>query len=223
MPNEVSNGFDTTQYKHGTTNVALRFKDGVVAAADQRASMGFLVASPTVRKIHALDDRTVATIAGLPSDAMYLIKVMRAEIGLYELNRGRKMSTKAISNLFSTVLHNQFRTGFPFFVGMLIAGRDETGGHVFNYDGSGSITDDPYTATGSGMPYALGVLEALWAEDMDEATAIKTAAMAVRSAILKDLGSGDGLNLFVINKEGLRELSKEEIKEVLGDKYPIAN
>ena len=71
------------------------------------------------------------TIAGLPSDAMYLIKLMRAELSLYELNRNRKMSTKAAANLFSRVLHGQFRTGFPFFVGMIVAGVDETGGHVF--------------------------------------------------------------------------------------------
>ena len=176
-----------------------------------------------MKKIHALDDRTVATIAGLPSDAMYLIKIMVAEIKLYQLNRNRKMSTKAIANLFSTVLHGQFRTGFPFFVGMLITGVDDAGGHVFNFDGSGSITEDPYTTTGSGSPFAAGALETMWEEDMDEASAIRTAAFALRSAIIRDMASGDGMMIFVINKDGMRELSREEIKEVLGDKFPLAN
>jgi proteasome beta subunit len=222
MYNEMPNYSDSQKnYFHGTTNIAFKYKDGIIAAADQRASMGYTVASPTVKKIHPIDDRTVITIAGLPSDAMYLIRLMRAELSLYELNRNRKMSTKAVANLFSRVLHGQFRTGFPFFVGMLIAGVDDTGGHVYNYDGSGSISDDPYTATGSGMPYALGALEATWSEDLDEAAAIKTAAMALRSSINRDLASGDGMTIYVINKEGMRELSKDEIKEVLGDKYPL--
>ena len=205
-------------YKHGTTTVAISYKDGIIAAADQRASMGYMVASPAVKKILALDDRSVLTIAGLPSDAMYLVKVMRAEMELYELNRGRKISMKGLANLFSTVMHGQFRTGFPYFVGVIIAGVDETGGYVYNFDGSGSLSDDPFTSTGSGSPFAYGTLEALWEPDMEEADAIRVAAMAVRSAAIKDIASGDGMTLFVVNKEGMRELSKEDIVKVLGDK-----
>lgn len=218
MPNSFN---PMNDLKHGTTNVALKFKDGVIAGADQRASMGYMVASPTVRKVHAIDDRTVITIAALPSDAMYVVKLMRAELELFELNRDRKMTTNAKANLLSQILHGQFRTGFPFFVGLLLAGVDEKGGHVYNFDGSGSITDDAYTSIGSGSPYAAGVLEAYWKEDMDEATAIKVVALGIRSAIIKDLASGDGMNIFVITKDKMRELSKDEIKAVLGDQYPL--
>jgi proteasome beta subunit len=208
----------TREYKHGTTTVALAYDGGVVVAADQRASMGYLVASPTVKKVLPLDERSVLTIAGLPSDAVYLVKVMRAEMGLYELNRGRKISMKGLANLFSTVMHGQFRTGFPFFVGVIIAGVDDTGPHVYNFDGSGSITDDPYTSTGSGSPFAYGTLEAMYQEGMTEEDAIRVGALAVRSAAIKDIASGDGITLFVINKDGMRELSREEIEGVLGDK-----
>lgn len=221
IPN-FSNAQDPThELKHGTTNVALKFKDGVVAAADRRASMGYMVASPTVEKILPLDDRSVLTIAGLPSDAVYLVKILRAELGLYELNRGRKMSMNGLSNMYSNILHGQFRTGFPYFVGTLIAGVDDTGGYIYNFDGSGSISYDAYTTTGSGSPYAAGVLEVMWKEDMDEEEAIKVAAMAVRSAVIKDIASGDGMTLFVITKKGMRELTMDEIKVVLGDKFPF--
>ena len=208
----------THELMHGTTTVSIKYKDGIIAAADQRASMGYMVASPAVKKILALDDRSILTIAGLPSDAMYLVKVMRAEMELYELNRGRKISMKGLANLFSTVMHGQFRTGFPYFVGIIIAGVDETGGYVYNFDGSGSISDDAYTSTGSGSPFAYGTLEVLWEPDMEEADAIRVAAMAVRSAAIKDIATGDSMTLFVINQKGMRELSKEEIVEVLGDK-----
>ena len=209
------------QYKHGTTTVGLKYKDGVVVAADKRASMGYLVASPNVKKILPLDDYTVLTLAGLPSDAVYLAKVMIAEMSLYELGRGRKMSIHAISNLFSQVMYGQFRTGLPYFVQIIIAGVDKTGAHVFNYDGSGSITDDAYTSTGSGSPYAYGVFEAIYQDDMEEADAVKTALTAVRSAIIKDIASGDGFTVFVINKDGSRELTTDEIRASLGDKYPF--
>lgn len=207
---------------HGTTNVAMKFAGGVIIAADKRASAGYMVASPTVKKLLQIDDRNVMSIAGLPSDAFYLGKLLKAEIKLYELSRDRRISTKAIANLLSTILHNQFRTGFPYFVGLLLAGFDDKGGHVFNYDASGSITDDPYTATGSGSPYALGALEAMWREDLPREEALKVALTALRSAVKKDIATGDGMDLFIIDKEGAREITKEEIKQALGDRYPFA-
>jgi proteasome beta subunit len=207
---------------HGTTNIALKFDGGVIIAADKRASAGYMVASPSVKKLLQIDDRNVMSIAGLPSDAFYLGKLLKAEIRLYELSRDRKISTKAVANLLSTILHGQFRTGFPYFVGLLLAGFDERGGHVFNYDASGSITDDPFTATGSGSPYALGALEAMWREDLPLDEALKVALTALRSAVKKDIASGDGMDLFIIDKDGAREISKEEIKQALGDRYPFA-
>ncbi|MHA2502288.1 MAG: proteasome subunit beta [Candidatus Kariarchaeaceae archaeon] len=207
--------------KHGTTNLALKFDGGVIIAADQRASMGYTVASPSVKKLLQIDDRNVMSIAGLPSDAFYLGKLLKAQIRLYELNRDRRISSHAVANLLATILHNQYRTGFPFFVGLLLAGYDEKGGHVYNYDASGSITDDPYTATGSGTAFSLGALEAMWREGLSEEEAIKVALTALRSSVLKDIASGDGMNLYVIDKDGARELTKDQIKEALGDRYPF--
>jgi len=208
---------------HGTTNIALKYDGGVIIAADKRASAGYMVASPSVKKLLQIDDRNVMSIAGLPSDAFYLGKLLKAQIRLYELNRDRVISTKAVANLLSTILHNQYRTGFPFFVGLLLAGFDQTGGHVYNYDASGSITDDPFTATGSGAPYALGALEAMWREDLPLKEALNVALTALRSSVKKDIASGDGMDLFIIDEEGAREIGIDKVKEVLGDRYPFAN
>ena len=161
------------------------------------------------------------SIAGLPSDAFYLGKLLRAQINLYELERERKISSKAVANLLSTILHNQYRTGFPFFVGLLMAGYDDAGGHVYNYDASGSITDDPFTATGSGSPYALGALEAMWEPDMALEDALNVALTALKSSVKKDIASGDGMDLFIIDADGAREITNERIQEVLGDRYPF--
>lgn len=206
---------------HGTTTLALKFKDGVVMAADNRASAGYMVASPRAKKLHKLGKKTAMSIAGMVSDAQYLIKLMRAEINLYELNRGKEMPTRMIGNLLSTVMYGQYRSYFPFFVGPIVAGVDETGSHVFSMDPSGSITSEPYTSTGSGSPFAFGVLEAMYEPDMDEDQAKKVALLALRSAIKKDIATGDGIDLLVITKDGIKEVTKDEIKKILGDKYPF--
>ncbi len=206
---------------HGTTTLALTFKDGVIMVADKRASAGYMVASPRAKKLHKLAKRTAMSIAGMVSDAQYLIKLMRAEINLYELNRGREMPTRMIGNLLATIMYGQYRSFFPYFVGPIVAGVDETGSHVFSMDPSGSITREPYTSTGSGSPFALGVLEAMYEPEMEEDQAKKVALLALRSAIKKDIATGDGIDMLIITKDGIREVPKDEIKSILGDKYPL--
>jgi 20S proteasome alpha/beta subunit len=59
--------------KTGTTTVGLIAKDCVVLASDQRATMGFLIASKTAQKIHKITDRIGVTIAGSVADAQNIV------------------------------------------------------------------------------------------------------------------------------------------------------
>src|SRR3989442_1487300 len=71
-----------------TTTVGIRSKDGVVLAADKRASKGFFVGSKVVQKIFSLDGGTAVAIAGAMSDAEYLVNLAKAERRLLALRRG---------------------------------------------------------------------------------------------------------------------------------------
>lgn len=227
MENKNLNPFIRPDYipepQHGTTTIALKFKDGVIVATDNRASAGYMVASPRAKKLHQLNDKTVMTIAGLVSDAQYLVKILKAEIQIYETERGREMMSSKVGNLLARVMYGQFRTGFPYYVGLILAGVDSLGAHVYNLDGSGAISDEPFTSTGSGSPYAYGSFETLYEEDMDEEQGKKVGLLALRAAIIKDIATGDGIDAVVITKDGVKTLSKEEIKGILGKKYPFPN
>jgi len=209
------------EVKHGTTTVAMIFKGGVVLAADNRASAGYMVASPTAKKLHPLAKKTAMSIAGSVSDAQYVVKLMRAEINLFELNRGRDMSTSAIANLLSNVLYGQYRKYFPYFIGPILAGFDHNGPHVFPMDIAGSMTEEPWAATGSGSPYAIGVLEAMYEPELEESKAVNIVLLGLRSAIKKDIATGDGIDVLVITDAGIKKLTKAEIKKSLGTKYPF--
>ena len=68
------------QLAKGTTTVAVKCKDCAILVADMRASMGTLVASDHAKKVHQLNDFSAITIAGLVSDAQYIIDIMQAQI-----------------------------------------------------------------------------------------------------------------------------------------------
>lgn len=209
------NGNPFMEPKHGTTTIALRFKDGVVVAADKRASMGTFVASKKAEKVHILNGFTVATIAGLVSDAQYLINLTRANINLYELARGYPPTSKMAGNLLASIMYEQYRAYFPYYVNMIVAGLDYEGPHVFNLDMAGGITDEDFASTGSGSLVAIGVLESTWKAGLPEKDGIALAIKALATAISRDTATGDGIDVAVVNKKGVKKLKPEEVKTIL--------
>jgi proteasome beta subunit len=63
------------QIKKGTTTCALTCSDGVVLAADTRASAGFFIADRHVMKIQKVDRHLGMTIAGGVADAQNLVDI----------------------------------------------------------------------------------------------------------------------------------------------------
>src|SRR5438093_13375307 len=59
--------------KKGTTTCALTCKDGVVLAADTRASAGFFIVDRNVMKIKKIDEHLGMTIAGVVDVAQIMV------------------------------------------------------------------------------------------------------------------------------------------------------
>jgi proteasome beta subunit len=196
--------------KTGTTTVGLVCKDGVVLASDKRATMGYYIASKDVLKIAPINDTIAMTIAGGVGDAQSLIRWMKAEIKLYELKNGRKMTVEAAATLLANIL-SQYKY-YPFFVQILVGGVDEKG-RVFSVDMLGGVTEETYTATGSGSPIAMGLIEDIYRPDLELKDGIKTAVRAVNTAMKRDSASGEGVSVLVITKKGSELLPAKEIKK----------
>jgi len=200
--------------KKGTTTCALTCKDGVILAADTRASAGFFIADRHVMKIQKVDRHVGMTIAGGVADAQNLVDIMRYNSNIYRLTSKELIPIKSAARLCSNVLFNQ-RT-FPFFVQIILAGVDKTKveGQIYNIDLFGSMTSEKFISTGSGSPVAYGYLETEFKENLTVNDAYKIAIQAIAAAIRRNAGTGDGINVVIIDKDGYRELSKEMKKAV---------
>src|SRR6266511_498761 len=135
-----------------TTTVGIRSKDGVVLAADKRASKGFFVGSKVVQKIFSLDGATAVAIAGAMSDAEYLVNLAKAERRLLALRRGYPLSVKESAKLISNIVYQSMKSYNPFYVELVVAGVDRDGAHVYTSDMSGAITSEDFMSSGSGSP-----------------------------------------------------------------------
>lgn len=198
--------------KTGTTIVGLAAEDGVVMAADRRASLGGrIVSNKDVQKVLEIQPNAALAISGSVGGAQSFIRTLRAETNLYEARRGEYMSVNALATMASNLL----RGGPYFLVVPLLGGVDDEGSHVYSLDPSGSSMPDYYSAQGSGMQFAYGVLEQEYEEGMDLEDATSAAARAVKSAVERDTASGNGIFIAQITQDEITETTYDTFDDLL--------
>lgn len=197
----------------GTTTVGLVCKDGIVLAADRRATAGFVV-DKHAKKIIQIADTMAVTIAGLVSDAQLLSKLAKAEIKLKDLQTGRKTSVPEAANLVGGLLYANIRrmSMVPGIVGFLLGGRDEEGFHLYDLGIDGSISRHrDYCSDGSGSVFAYGVLESLYKSGLSVDEGVKLAAKALTAALQRDTATGNGIDILAITDKGLKMVVEQEV------------
>lgn len=208
------NILDDKTLKTGTTTVGIVCKDCVILAADTRATAGSMIMDDDVDKVLPIARNMALTISGGVSAAQLVIKHIKSQIKLHELRVQRSLNTKEVSNMVSGWLYSIIRSGG--IAHFLIAGYDVNGAQLFDVFPDGSVIQKTkYHSSGSGSVFAFGVLDSNYKEHMTEAEGIALAEKAIQTAILRDTGSGNGLNVFVINKDGV----KKAVSKLIDSKF----
>lgn len=197
--------------KTGTTTVGLKTGDGVVLATDRRASAGRMVSSKTVQKVEEVHPTGALTIAGMVSAAQSLIQTLRAEVSLYEVRRGEEMTMQALSTFTGNIL----RSGAFLIVQPVLGGVDEDGAHVYSIDPLGGTMEEDYTVSGSGSPFALGVLEQEYDDDIATDEARTVAARAIESASERDTASGNGIVMATVTEDGVEIETHSDLEDLV--------
>lgn len=201
--------------KHGTTTVGITGSDGVVFAADVRAAMGYFISSKQMPKIHQIDERAAITIAGMAADGQALAKLMKAELALYKMTKGRTAAIDTAATLMSSIMYSS--RFYPYYTQALIGGMDEKP-HLFSLDPVGGISEEAFASTGSGSPIAYGVLEENYEKGKTVKDLLPLAVRAVATAMKRDIATGDGIEAFLITKTEVKKLGVDETKKLLKEK-----
>ena len=198
---------------HGTTTVGIKARDGVVLCADMRASAGYFIANNNTMKIQQIDDHAGLTLAGGVADAQNIVDILRYHASLHRIQKQEPIPIKSLTRLTSLIFHQN--RGYPFMADILLGGSDSTGPALFNIDMFGSVEKKSYVTTGSGSPVAYGTLEEEYRDDLAVEEAKVIALRAVKAAITRNIGTGDGINVAIIDKDGFRLLTKEQKKAII--------
>jgi len=189
----------------GATTVGAVCTDGVILASEKRVSYGYLVVSRVGKKVFKITDRIGAACAGLVSDMQILVREVEAYANLYRLDLGRPISVRSAAKVMSNLLFS--RRLVPLITQTIVGGMDEEGTALYVLDVLGSVIPDKFAAVGSGAEIAVGVLEEGYKEDMTVEEAKTLVVRAVKSAVSRDVMSGDGVDFLTITKNGVEEES----------------
>ncbi len=189
----------------GATTLGVVCSDGVILASEKRVSYGHLVVSRVGKKVFKITSRIGAACAGLVSDMQILIRDVEAYANLFRLDTGRPMPVKSAAKVMSNLLFS--RRLFPLITQTVVGGMDEEGPSIYSLDVLGSLLPDKYATVGSGAEIAIGVLEEGYKETMSVKEAKDLVVRAIKSAVSRDVMSGDGVDFLTITKDGIKEES----------------
>ncbi|XP_043702564.1 proteasome subunit beta type-5-like [Telopea speciosissima] len=203
----------------GTTTLAFIFKEGVMVAADSRASMGGYISSQSVKKIIEINPYMLGTMAGGAADCQFWHRNLGIKCRLHELANKRRISVAGASKLLANILYSYRGMGLS--VGTMIAGWDETGPGLFYVDSEGGRLKGTRFSVGSGSPYAYGVMDNGYRYDMTVEEAAELARRSIYHATFRDGASGGVASVYYVGPNGWKKLSGDDAGELHYKYYPV--
>jgi proteasome beta subunit len=216
-----------------TTILAFKFAGGVLVAGDRRATSGHTVVYDRADKVLEIDRHSLMAIAGVPSTAWEMGRVLEHSLQYFRRTQLQEMSVDGKVRALSKLLRDNL--GFVMQgVGVVVPifatydNGSEGAARLYFYDAMGAqfeATD--YAATGSGSPAVRGILyfENKWGgtplQKRNEEEAIMIALRALDTAAESDTATG-GVDrtgkifpvIKTVSREGIRTLPDEKIADI---------
>ncbi|RMZ90167.1 hypothetical protein DV736_g2585, partial [Chaetothyriales sp. CBS 134916] len=202
----------------GTSVLGVKFKDGVVIAADNLASYGSLARFTDIKRIRTFPPNTAIGFGGDISDMQYLDRLL-SSLDIrenYLSSAEHTLNAKNLHTYLSKVLYKRRSDFNPLWNMILVAGFDDDDKpFLASADLLGTTFSAPTLATGFGAHLAQPLLRKLTPKDEESVPEItkEQAVEAVKACMkvlfYRDARSMDKYSIAVVTKDGV-ELKEDE-------------
>jgi len=199
--------------------VALKYKDGVIIAADNLASYGSLARFTDVKRLRTFADSSIVGFGGDVSDMQYLDRLLNS-LDTEEAygSSGHTLNARNLHTYLSKVFYKRRSDFNPLWNQVLVAGLDgENKPFLASADLLGTTFTAPSLATGFGAHLVQPLLRKV-APDEDSAARLskEQALEAVREGMkvlfYRDARSLDKYSIAVVTKEGIELKENEKLE-----------
>jgi proteasome beta subunit len=208
---------------HGTTVLALKYRDGAIIAGDRRATEGFQIADRRIEKVFRIDEYSAMAIAGAAGPCIEMAKLFQTELEHYEKLEGVQLSCEGKANKLGQMVKANLPMVFQGLVVMpLYVGYDlkRKQGRIFKYDITGGrYEESEHHSIGSGGKDARNTMREHYRSDLSEEEAIRVGLLALYNAADEDVGTG-GPDLVrgiyptakIVSDAGITDVSEERVR-----------
>ncbi|KAL1840802.1 hypothetical protein VTJ49DRAFT_7701 [Mycothermus thermophilus] len=226
----------------GTSVIAIKFKDGVVMAADNLASYGSLARFTDVKRLRPFLSTSVVGFGGDVSDMQFLDRHL-TELAIDEAyeaegcsagdvssspsstsssdsspNKNGQLNASNLHKYLTKLMYRRRNSFDPLWNQILVAGFDSASQpFLASVDLRGTAFTSPSLATGYGAMLAQPIMRKYAATEEDAARltreeAVKVVRECMKVLFYRDARSLDRFSLAVVTKDGV-EISEDEVLE----------
>ncbi|CAH0019503.1 unnamed protein product [Clonostachys rhizophaga] len=201
----------------GTSVLAIKFKEGVVIAADNLASYGSLARFTDVKRLRTFTGTSVVGFGGDVSDMQYLNRHL-TDLTLsenYSSPDEPRLSAANLHRYLSKLMYRRRSKFDPLWNHILVAGLDDEGKpFLAATDLLGTTYSAPSLATGYGSMLAQPIMrrhapDEESAAELSQETAIEVIQECMKVLFYRDARSMDRYSIAVITKDGV-DLKEDE-------------
>ena len=186
----------------GTSVFALKYKDGIMVAADTAISYGSMLMFKDARRMAKLGDEAILACSGEMADFQNLVKLLdeKYEEDLIENDGATFFHPKDYYNWVSRTQYQKRMKGDPLWVTAVIGGINKTTGEVFlgRSDFHGTKIEADYIITGLGAHFCEVLLANNWRADMSEAEARKLMEDCMKVMFYRDKKAHDKIQISTV-------------------------
>jgi 20S proteasome subunit beta 1 len=179
--------------------MACVFDGGVILGADSRTSAGSYVANRVSRKISKVLDNVYVCRSGSAADTQAVADYVILHANQHALELGEKPLVSSIANLFRLIAYNN-RANLS--AGLIVAGVDAEGPHVYSIPLGGSIIKQEWSIGGSGSTFIYGLCDRTYKPGMSKDEAVDFVKTSIFQAMARDGSSGGIVRTVVLPVDG---------------------
>jgi len=187
----------------GTSVLAVKYKDGVMLAADTLGSYGSLARFRDLERLHGLVKYTLFGVSGDVSDFQYISKMLEELITDDDIrDDNSSLSSKSIHSYLTRVMYERRNKFDPLWGQIIISGYRD--GHSFLglSDLRGTSYEDDTLATGYGAYIARPLMRKGYKPDLTREEAQNLLETCLRVLFYRDARSLNRVQLATITAEG---------------------
>jgi len=196
----------------GTTVLGIKYKDGVMLAADTLASYGSLARYKDVRRLQLVGEKTIVGASGEMSDFQSTLEMLE-NMHQEDINEddGYTRTPQEYYNYLRAVMYQRRNKGNPLWNQLLVAGcsKGEDGKAFLGYvDLIGTCYEENYIATGFGAYLAIPLIRERWTADMEEGEARGLLEDCLRVMYYRDCRASSRIQIAKATRDGTTLISE---------------